>query len=111
LVIDRNRLSSHGQEDESVWHPPILQTIALDGTGVGEVLQAVVAHREHLYTSGRWISRERARVETEMLNVLRQELLEQVLARLGEDQKQAWVERIATREVDVYTAVRTILDV
>ena len=111
LVIDRNKLPSDGREDEGVWRPPILQTIALDGTGVQEVLQAVVVHRGHLHTSGRWISRERARVETEMLNVLRQELLGQVLARLGEDQKQAWVERIAAREVDVYTAVRTILNV
>ena len=111
LVIDRNKLPYDGREDEGVWRPPILQTIALDGTGVQEVLQAVVVHRGHLHTSGRWISRERARVETEMLNVLRQELLGQVLARLGEDQKQAWVERIAAREVDVYTAVRTILDV
>jgi LAO/AO transport system kinase len=111
LVIDRNRLSSPGREDDGAWRPPILQTIALDGTGVPEVLQAVAAHREHLHTSGRWASRERARVETEMLNALRQELLSQVLADLGEDQKQAWVERIAAREIDVYTAVRTILDV
>jgi LAO/AO transport system kinase len=111
LVIDRNKPSSDGQGDDGVWRPPILQTIALDGTGVQEVLQAIVAHREHLHTSGQWASRERARVETEMLNVLRQELLGRVLARLGGDQTEAWVERIAAREVDVYTAVQTILDV
>jgi LAO/AO transport system kinase len=111
LVIDRNKPSSDGQGDDGVWRPPILQTIALDGTGVQEVLQAIVAHREHLHTSGQWASRERARVETEMLNVLRQELLSRVLARLGGDQTEAWVERIAAREVDVYTAVQTILDV
>lgn len=111
LVIDRNKPSSDGQGDDGVWRPPILQTIALDGTGVQEVLQAIVAHREHLHTSGQWASRERARVETEMLNVLRQELLGRVLARLGGDQTEAWVERIAAREVDVYTAVQAILDV
>jgi LAO/AO transport system kinase len=111
LVIDRNRLSSEGQGGDSVWRPPILQTIALDGTGVQEVLQAIAAHREHLHISGQWASRERARVETEMLNVLRQELLGRVLARLGGDQTEAWVERIVAREIDVYTAVQTILDV
>jgi LAO/AO transport system kinase len=111
LVIDRNKPSSDGQGDDVVWRPPILQTIALDGTGVQEVLQAIIAHCEHLHISGQWASRERVRVETEMLNVLRQELLGRVLEQLGGDQTEAWVERIAAREVDVYTAVQTILDV
>jgi len=92
------------------WHPPILQTIALDGTGVPEVLEAVAAHRENLHASGIWAERERARVETELLTVLQQELLDRVLARVGEGQIQAWVERIAAREVDVYAAVQALLD-
>jgi hypothetical protein len=29
--------------------------------------------------------------------------------RVGEDEMQAWVERIAAREVDVYTAVQSLL--
>jgi len=42
-------------------------------------------------------------------NVHQQELLDQVLARVGEEQIRAWVERIAAREVDVYAAVQMIL--
>lgn len=91
------------------WRPPILQTIALDGTGVPEVLDVVAQHREYLEKSGAWAERERERAETELLNVLQQELLNRVLARVGEEQGRTWVERIAAREVDVYTAVETIL--
>ncbi len=108
MVVNRN--TSHEEAGENVWRPPILQTIALDGSGVSEVLEAVTAHREHLHASGLWARRERARVETELLNVLRQELLDRLLARVGEEQIRAWVERIAAREVDVYTAVQTLLD-
>ncbi len=107
MVIDRN---TRTQEDETVWRPLILQTIALNGTGVPEVLEAAAAHRQHLQAAGLWVQRERARIETELFNVLQQELLGRVLARVGEEQMQAWITRIATREVDVYTASGEILN-
>ncbi len=107
MVIDRN---TRTQEDETIWRPLILQTIALNGTGVPEVLQAAAAHRQHLQAAGLWVQRERARIETELFNVLQQELLGRVLARVGEEQMQAWITRIATREVDVYTASGEILN-
>ncbi len=108
MVIDRSTF--RGEVNEHTWRPPILKAIALDGTGVPEVLEAITAHREHLRTSGLWTNREQSRIETELLNILQQELLDRLLARMGEEQKTAWVERIATREVDVYTAVQAILD-
>jgi hypothetical protein len=42
-------------------------------------------------------------------NVLQQEMLGRLLARVGEGQIATWVDRIAAREVDVYTAVQAIL--
>ena len=108
MVINRNAV--RGGADDNVWRPPILKTIALDGSGVPEVLEAIVGHREYLRASGSWAERERARVETELRNVLQQELLDRLLARVGEEQVQAWVERIAARKVDVYTAVWAVLD-
>ena len=108
MVINRNAV--RGGADDNAWRPPILKTIALDGSGVPEVLEVIVAHREYLRASGSWAERERARVETELRNVLQQELLDRLLARVGEEQVQAWVERITAREVDVYTAVRAVLD-
>jgi LAO/AO transport system kinase len=108
MVVGRN--ASHGAAGEDGWAPPILQAIALDGTGVPEVLDAVAAHRDHLRATGLWAGRERKRVETELLNVLRQEMLDRLLARVGPEQIQAWVERVVAREVDVYTAVERLLD-
>jgi len=107
MVINRN--SPAGEGGEPAWRPPIVQTVALDGSGVPEVLKAVAAHREYLCASGQWAGRERARVETELINVLQQELLARLRARVGEGEMQAWVERITTREVDVYTAVQALL--
>ncbi len=108
MMINRN--ATHGEEGKDIWRPPILQTIALDGSGVPEVLDTIAAHRKHLRASGLWAKRERERVETELSNVLQRELLDRVMAQVGEERMQAWVERIAAREVDVYAAVQAILD-
>ena len=107
MVIMRNAVQA--EADEDVWHPPILQTVALDGTGVPELLEAVEAHHEHLHSSGAWAERERERARTELINVLRETLLDRLLAQVGEEQLKEWTRRIAAREVDVYTASRAMV--
>jgi LAO/AO transport system kinase len=84
--------------------------VALDGSGVPEVLQAIEDHREYLCTSGLLAKRERMRIQAELLNLLQHELLDQLLDKAGEKQIEAWIERIAARKVDVYTATRKLCD-
>ncbi len=96
--------------DPYAWQPPIIQTIALDGTGIPELLDAIHQHREHLLSTGMWQDQERARVESELLNVLCQELLDRLEAQVGKEHIYAWVGRIVQRQVDVYTAVQALLD-
>lgn len=105
MVIDRKT-----SLNETTWRPPILKTIALDGTGVPQVLGAIKNHYEHLRTSGLWAKRERMRVKAELLNVLQRDLLDQLLNQVGHEQVQMWAERIAAREIDVYSAARKIYD-
>jgi LAO/AO transport system kinase len=109
MAIDRD-VSLDKISEEDTWQPPILQTVALDGTGVPELVEAVAAHRQHLRTSGLWAKRERARVEAELLNALQQELLDGLVAQVGKKQIRTWVERIAAREIDVYAVVQALLN-
>lgn len=99
MVIRRNASS-----DEDGWLPPILKTVALDGSGVPELLEAVEDHRRYLRTSGLLAERERDRIETELINVLQRRLLDQLVSQVGEARLDTWVDRIASRETDVYTA-------
>jgi LAO/AO transport system kinase len=104
MVVGRDGASG----EACAWRPPILQTVAARGVGVSEVWEAIVAHREHLRAGGHWVEQERERAMAELCDILRRDLLRQLLTRLGEDTFQRWVERIAAREVDVYTAARLI---
>lgn len=103
MVLNRNAAA-----EGDGWLPPILQTIALDGSGVSEVLKAIEDHRHHLCTTGLLAERERLRIEAELLNVLQRRLLNRLVSRVGNEQIQKWIERIAAREVDVYTATREL---
>jgi LAO/AO transport system kinase len=103
LVINRSAPS-----DDNAWQPPILQTVALDGSGVPEVLRAIEAHRSHLSVTGLLAVREHRRVKTELLTVLQRQLLDQLVGEVGEASIEAWVERIVDREADTYTAARAL---
>jgi LAO/AO transport system kinase len=103
MVINRSAPS-----DDTWWQPPILQTVALDGTGVPEVLKAIAAHRDYLLASGLLAQRERLRVETELISVLQRQLLDQLVVKVGKARLDSWIERIVAREADVYTAAQEL---
>jgi len=98
MVINRN-----APGDADGWQPPILQTIALDGSGVSELVQAIDDHRRYLCATGLLAERERRRIEKELLGVMERKLVDRLVSRLGRERLDEWVERVAAREVDVYT--------
>lgn len=106
LELGRNNA---GPGKDAAWRPPVLKTVALDGSGVAEVLEAIATHRAYLESSGLWSRRERERARDDLLRAIEQELLGRLLAEVGEAAMEDWVDRIARREADVYTAVECLL--
>lgn len=104
LTLGRSNSEGEG------WHPPILKTIALDGTGVEEVIEAVYTHCDHLRDSGLWERRERERARMDLMRLLQRELVSRLVRRVGEDALEHWVDRIVAREADPYLAVETLLE-
>jgi LAO/AO transport system kinase len=99
--------SSH---PENGWEPPILQTVALDGTGVPELLNAVAAHRSYLEKSGSWVHRERNRARTNLTRALKRELVDRLVQRVGPDAVERWIDRIVAREADAYAAAHALIE-
>jgi LAO/AO transport system kinase len=94
---------------EPAWRPPILQTVALEGKGIAEVVEAIARHQAHLAESGEGQTRRRARLASELEAVLRETLLRQMMAKLDPADLAGMVDRIAERELDPYTAARKLL--
>ena len=73
------------------WRPPILETVALEGTGVAELSETLAAHREHLET-------------TEELTVLRQQRVRSEVAALLSDRVRRRLAGLESRLIDAVLA-------
>jgi LAO/AO transport system kinase len=95
---------------ELAWRPPVLKTVATEGTGVAELWDALRAHREFLETNGLVEARRRDRARDELRTIIAEQLREQANALGSGDRFEALVDRVAARELDPFTAAAELLD-
>jgi LAO/AO transport system kinase len=92
------------------WRPPILKTVALHSQGIEAVVEAIEAHLVYLKESQTLCQRERARIESELRDLLQQELMRRLLDRVREGELDELIERIGQRELDPYSAARGLIE-
>jgi LAO/AO transport system kinase len=96
-------------EDKALWVPPILRTIATDGTGVAELVAAIEQHAKHLHDSGEWGRRERARLEAELEGLLTETLVKRFREGVTDTRYETMVDRLVQRKVSPWGAVKALL--
>ncbi|MEW6308372.1 MAG: methylmalonyl Co-A mutase-associated GTPase MeaB [Bacillota bacterium] len=89
------------------WRPPVVMTVARDGTGLQELRAALDRHREFLTSSGELQRRARQLVRAELLSALTQELSARVLA--ASPALDELVGKVLARQLDPHTAVECLL--
>ncbi|HEX9797978.1 MAG TPA: methylmalonyl Co-A mutase-associated GTPase MeaB [Anaerolineales bacterium] len=87
------------------WQVPILMTVATEGNGIAEVVEAISRHRTHLQASGEWVQRVRLRVERELRELLAQTLLASLLDRQPEGAFAEIVNQVEERKLSPRAAV------
>ncbi len=60
------------------WIPPIVETVATEGKGIGEVFEAIESHHEYLGRSGVGEQRRQARILEELNHVVQAEITRKV---------------------------------
>ena len=102
--------TTEDDNDEDEWMPPVVETVAKTGEGVGEFLEEVDRHRSWLVDSGEIEEQARERYAAEIRTLLRQDtaevVQEEIDARGGID---GYVERVLRKETDPYAVVAEIL--
>jgi len=94
--------------DADAWRPPIVRTVATTGAGVSELVATIERFREH--TRATLGSRRRARAEFRLREILARRFLQRVETQvLGPGEFEAYLERIARRELDPYSAAADIM--
>lgn len=104
------RVAGEEAGNAPLWLPPIVRTIATDGTGVEALAEAVGRHAAHLRQSGDWGRRERARLEVELEALVTEALVGQFRARVSEVRYKEVVERVVNRSLSPWEAVKVLLD-
>ena len=89
------------------WTPPVIETVATTGSGVGDLWAAVKGHREYLEASGEVVSRRRARAAGQLSAALRQSIDDSV--DISTDER-GLIAQIAERRLDPWTAADRLLD-
>ena len=104
----RNMLSLVPQAD---WDPPILETVARDGSGVAELADAFEHHRAWLEDSGELARRERRSAAARVAAVAQDLLLEELESPSSGDAFERAVEDVTCRRTDPRTAARELIRV
>ena len=96
---------------EPLWVPPILRTVALDGTGIPKLAGAIAAHRMHLEATGGWVLRERWRLQTELDMLLTNRLLDGFRSQLPAGVYEQALEDMLGRRLSPFQAVEKLVDI
>jgi LAO/AO transport system kinase len=104
----RNMLSLVPDKD---WDPPILETIAHDGTGVPELLDTFDEHLAWLKESGELEARERRSAAARVTAVAQDLLLEELGSPAAGDAFERAVDDVQHRRIDPRTAGRNLISV
>ena len=99
---------AHPRSDN--WTPPVVKTIASDGTGVPELAKAIDIYEKFLDSTELGRKRRMENWRNRLIAMLRDELLERVLRQqLSDDDAQRYAADVAEHKRDPYTLIDEII--
>ncbi|NTW17823.1 MAG: methylmalonyl Co-A mutase-associated GTPase MeaB [Syntrophaceae bacterium] len=106
----RYRVDQDASIKDRTWVPPVVKTIAVEGKGEDELIEAIAAHRTYLEQSGKLLEKRRERTREETLQMIHHELFRIIRARLAENSRiEHMVEAIMEHEMSPYNVVEEVV--
>jgi LAO/AO transport system kinase len=92
------------------WIPPLQSTVAIEGTGIRQLVEEISRHHHYLSRTGEWQRRERARLGAELDSLLQEALVARWRDAFREAAYQEILDRLVRRQFSPYQAVHALLD-
>ena len=105
-VADLNHMLAEGADRE--WSPPVVATIATEGTGLSELWEAIGAHRDHLREQSDGSAHVHAR--REIRAAAAEIMTREAQARISQEDLDGMVEEVVTRRIDPWSAAERLLE-
>jgi len=90
------------------WTPPIVKTVATNGTGIVEVKEAISEYHSFLASQNLFTSRRKHNWELRLLEMLRDTLLERARCNMSEGDLERYASEIAEHKRDPYSVIEEI---
>jgi LAO/AO transport system kinase len=106
-------LQAHAAEADPaapLWIPPVLRTIATEGIGLPELMEAIACHQAHLRQSGDWQRRERFRLQAELDTLIQETLVARWRESVSAEAYQQAVDDLLARKAAPHQAVSRLTD-
>jgi LAO/AO transport system kinase len=106
----RYRVDQDASIKDRTWVPPVVKTVAVEGKGEDELIEAIAAHRTYLEQSGKLLEKRRERTREETLQMIHHELFRIIRARLAVNSRiEHMVEAIMDHEMSPYNVVEEVV--
>ena len=117
----RSKIKHHGIEetvqipardskDDSHWIPPIVRTVATQGDGLPELVEAIEEHQDHLDLTGQRQERDRIRLQAELEQLIQRDLVSRWRQGVSDSQYRDILESLIARQISPHQAVDALLD-
>ena len=99
----RYRVDQDASIKDRTWVPPVIRTVAVEGKGEDDLIEAIAAHRTYLEQSGKLLEKRRERTREETLQMIHHELFRIIRTRLAENSRiEHMVKAIMDHELSPY---------
>jgi len=92
------------------WRPPVIKTIAINNTGIEDLLHNINLHLKYLKDSGQFKKRRHKNIKKEILGLIQEEWKNLLTDSINKKYLNELTVKIEKREIDPYTSVKKILD-
>ena len=103
-------LPERESNDDSLWVPPIVRTVATQGDGLPELVEAIADHQDHLEITGERQDRDRIRLQAELELLIQGNLVSRWREGVSDSQYQEILESLIARQISPHQAVDALLD-
>lgn len=104
-----HRQNGMASSQHETWIPPVLKTVATQGTGITELSATIERHFVFLRNSGLWVKREEERLKAALDLLVQETLVARWRDRVNPEMVQELLEAVQKRSISPFQAVERLL--